>query len=81
MIKHSYKCKDCQNKWTIFVPQDLVPSECPIETCKSLNIVKDFNFKIKTDEVVDETGILTINFLEENENILKEMKKEEMKWK
>lgn len=79
MAKHEYSCKKCFTTWVIYTPQDQVPVICVNQDCLSEHIKKDFNFLIKKEqEEVLPVGNIVKQFLEENDLILKDLKKEKM---
>lgn len=80
MIKKNIQCKDCFEFSTLFVQ---INEELKCSNCNSLNIKTIYKpLSIQKDEVpVISTGELSQEYIDENKQVLEQMKKEKMIWK
>jgi len=73
-----YFCEDCQDHFTVFHSLNDIQNFCLM--CESNNInkmlTKPIHLKVKKDKL---TGNLTKKYIEENKEILKNLKKEAQK--
>lgn len=80
MIKKNIQCKDCLEFSTLYVK---LTDELKCSKCDSLNIKRIYtplSFQ-KDNSPVNVTGELSQEYIEENKQILDQMKKEQMIWK
>jgi len=79
MAKQQYSCKNCGIIWNIHTPNDPIPSLCINQDCLSDNIKKLFLFTINSEEEEQlPVGSIVKQFIEENELVLKDLKKEKL---
>ncbi len=78
MPRYMYFCDDCQDNFTVFHGLNDIQNFCLM--CESENInkmlTKPIHLKVKKDKL---TGNLTKKYIEENKEILKNLKKEARK--
>ena len=78
MPRYMYFCDDCQDNFTVFHGLNDIQNFCLM--CESENInkmlTKPIHLKVKKDKL---TGNLTKKYIEENKEILKNLKKEAQK--
>ncbi len=80
MIKKNIQCKDCFEFCSLFVQLNEI-LKC--DKCNSENVKTIYKpLSIQKDEVsVSSTGELSQEYIEENKQVLEQMKKEKMIWK
>ncbi len=78
MPRYRYFCEECQSDFTMFHGMDHIQKDCP--ACNSIKIKKMLTTPIHLKNKKDgSVGNLTKKYIEDNKEILKDLKEEAQK--